>query len=66
MSDSDTTSASLYAAAKIIAPECQNANAAFVVCKKENPDPAKCVQQGEKVTACVLATYVSITKLLRL
>jgi len=56
MTDTDTSSTSLYAAAKIIAPECQAVNTAFVVCKKDKPNPADCVQEGEKVTACVLAT----------
>jgi NADH dehydrogenase (ubiquinone) 1 alpha subcomplex subunit 8 len=56
MSDADTSSTALYAAAKVLAPECQAANTAFIVCKRDNADPAKCVQEGEKVTACVLAT----------
>lgn len=57
MSDAfpNTETRALYSAASAIGPTCKEVNADFVRCKMEYPDPAACVQFGEKVTACTLS-----------
>ena len=47
------TSTNLYAAAKLIAPDCGDANAAFVRCKQADANPQACVEAGDKVRSCV-------------
>ena len=47
------TSSSLYAASKILQTECNSANAEFVRCKQEKPNPSDCVIAGGKVLSCV-------------
>eukprot|EP00515_Schizochytrium_aggregatum_P011323 CAMPEP_0202092788 /NCGR_PEP_ID=MMETSP0964-20121228/48215_1 /ASSEMBLY_ACC=CAM_ASM_000500 /TAXON_ID=4773 /ORGANISM="Schizochytrium aggregatum, Strain ATCC28209" /LENGTH=101 /DNA_ID=CAMNT_0048661033 /DNA_START=414 /DNA_END=719 /DNA_ORIENTATION=+ len=51
-----TSSNALLCAAPIIADECMAVNRAFVECKQGDPNPNKCLGEGEKVTACVLKT----------
>lgn len=49
------TSAVLTAAAKHIQFRCQEENVAFLKCKKKDPNPEKCLDQGRQVTRCVLS-----------
>ncbi|KAL3820092.1 hypothetical protein ACJIZ3_005997 [Penstemon smallii] len=48
------TSAVLMAAAKHIGTRCRNENLAFLKCKKDDPNPEKCLDKGRQVTQCVL------------
>ena len=48
------TSAVLMASAKHIATRCRAENVAFLKCKKEDPNPEKCLEKGRQVTRCVL------------
>ena len=50
----DTSYISLLAAGKVIGRECIQANTQFIICKKGDENPAACLDQGEKVTGCVL------------
>jgi len=45
---------SLLAAAPLIGSNCLEVNKAFVQCKQKDENPATCLSQGEKVTACTL------------
>ncbi|XP_052207146.1 NADH dehydrogenase [ubiquinone] 1 alpha subcomplex subunit 8-B-like [Diospyros lotus] len=49
------TSALLMASAKHIATRCKSENVAFVKCKKDDPNPEKCLDKGQQVTRCVLS-----------
>jgi NADH dehydrogenase (ubiquinone) 1 alpha subcomplex subunit 8 len=44
----------LLCAAPMVGDECLEHNAAFMLCKQQDNNPAKCVHEGEKVTACTL------------
>ena len=46
-------SSKLYAAAKLVAPDCGEANVAFVKCKMDKPDPSACLGEGAVVRKCV-------------
>ncbi|XP_062082535.1 NADH dehydrogenase [ubiquinone] 1 alpha subcomplex subunit 8-B [Humulus lupulus] len=48
------TSAVLMASSKQIAFRCQAENVAFLKCKKNDPNPEKCLDKGQQVTRCVL------------
>ncbi|KAM7485155.1 hypothetical protein LguiA_001164 [Lonicera macranthoides] len=48
------TSAVLMATSKHIATKCRNENIAFLKCKKNDPNPEKCLEKGQQVTSCVL------------
>ncbi|KAF5452411.1 hypothetical protein F2P56_027411, partial [Juglans regia] len=48
------TSAVLTASSKHIAVRCQAENVAFLKCKKQDPNPEKCLDKGRQVTRCVL------------
>ncbi|XP_008805053.2 NADH dehydrogenase [ubiquinone] 1 alpha subcomplex subunit 8-B-like [Phoenix dactylifera] len=48
------TSAVLMASSKRIGARCRSENAAFLNCKKNDPNPEKCLVQGREVTHCVL------------
>ena len=48
------TSAVLMASAKHIATRCRAENVAFLKCKKEDPNPEKCLEKGRQATRCVL------------
>ncbi|KAL0303053.1 UNVERIFIED_CONTAM: NADH dehydrogenase [ubiquinone] 1 alpha subcomplex subunit-B [Sesamum radiatum] len=48
------TSSVLMAAAKHIGTRCRNENLAFLKCKKDDPNPEKCLDKGRQVTQCVL------------
>ncbi|KAL3838352.1 hypothetical protein ACJIZ3_022943 [Penstemon smallii] len=47
------TSAVLMAAAKHIGTKCRTENVAFLKCKKDDPNPEKCLERGRQVTRCV-------------
>ncbi|GAB2221434.1 hypothetical protein Droror1_Dr00012612 [Drosera rotundifolia] len=47
------TSASLMASSKHIGLRCSGENAAFLRCKKKDPNPEKCLDKGQEVTRCV-------------
>ncbi|XP_059632638.1 NADH dehydrogenase [ubiquinone] 1 alpha subcomplex subunit 8-B-like [Cornus florida] len=49
------TSAVLMAVSKHIATKCRNENLAFLKCKKDDPNPEKCLDKGRQVTSCVLS-----------
>ena len=61
MADSDvegapiTTSAVLISASKHISSKCGAQNRAFLDCKRNDPNPEKCLQQGQNVTRCVIS-----------
>lgn len=48
------TSSVLMAAAKHIGTRCRSENIAFLKCKKDDPNPEKCLDKGRQVTECVL------------
>ncbi|EXC05699.1 hypothetical protein L484_011279 [Morus notabilis] len=48
------TSAVLMASSKHIALRCQSENVEFLKCKKQDPNPEKCLDKGQQVTRCVL------------
>lgn len=48
------TSSVLMAAAKHIGTRCRGENVAFLKCKKDDPNPEKCLDKGRQVTECVL------------
>jgi NADH dehydrogenase (ubiquinone) 1 alpha subcomplex subunit 8 len=50
-----TTSAVLMAASKHIASKCGAHNRAFLDCKRNDPDPERCLRQGQDVTGCVIS-----------
>ncbi|KAF7144912.1 hypothetical protein RHSIM_Rhsim04G0214300 [Rhododendron simsii] len=49
------TSAVLMASAKHISTRCRAENVAFLKCKKDDPNPEKCLDKGQQVTRCVLS-----------
>ncbi|CAA7388667.1 unnamed protein product [Spirodela intermedia] len=49
------TSAVLMASWKHIGAACRTENAAFINCKKKDPNPEKCLDRGREVTSCVLS-----------
>ncbi|GAA0155796.1 hypothetical protein Leryth_024634 [Lithospermum erythrorhizon] len=49
------TSAMLMATSKHIATNCRDQNVAFLKCKKNDPNPEKCLDRGQQVTNCVLS-----------
>ncbi|KAH9302093.1 hypothetical protein KI387_013676, partial [Taxus chinensis] len=49
------TSAVLLAASKHISTKCRAENKAFLCCKKTDPNPEKCLSQGDEVTKCVFS-----------
>ena len=44
----------LMSSAYYIQEYCKDYNNDFMVCKRDNGDPAKCALEGRKVTRCVL------------
>lgn len=52
------TSAVLTASAKHIGIRCMPENTAFLKCKKNDPNPEKCLEKGRDVTRCVLGLYI--------
>ena len=50
----DTSYMSLLAASNLIGKQCVDVNTKFIKCKLADENPAKCVGEGEKVTACTL------------
>lgn len=48
------TSSVLMAASKHIETRCRSENVAFLKCKKDDPNPEKCLDKGHQVTRCVL------------
>ncbi|VFQ63249.1 unnamed protein product [Cuscuta campestris] len=48
------TSSVLMAASKHIGTRCRSENVAFLKCKKNDPNPEKCLDKGHLVTRCVL------------
>ncbi|KAK4403844.1 UNVERIFIED_CONTAM: NADH dehydrogenase [ubiquinone] 1 alpha subcomplex subunit-B [Sesamum angustifolium] len=52
--ESIPTSSVLMAAAKHIGTKCRGENVAFLKCKKDDPNPEKCLDKGRQVTQCVL------------
>ncbi|KAI5654074.1 hypothetical protein M9H77_31261 [Catharanthus roseus] len=49
------SSAVLMATSKHIATRCRDENVAFLKCKKDDPNPEKCLDKGQQVTRCVLS-----------
>eukprot|EP00163_Fabomonas_tropica_P018192 TRINITY_DN32445_c0_g1_i1.p1 TRINITY_DN32445_c0_g1~~TRINITY_DN32445_c0_g1_i1.p1 ORF type:complete len:115 (+),score=14.08 TRINITY_DN32445_c0_g1_i1:76-420(+) len=52
----------LYAMAKNIDKHCREENRAFMKCKAVDPDPYRCLQQGETTTKCVRSVLAGITQ----
>jgi len=52
----------LYAASKVIADKCFEQNLAFFRCKDAHDHPAKCLDEGKEVHACVHETLGLIHK----
>ncbi|KAG6556420.1 hypothetical protein Mapa_002363 [Marchantia paleacea] len=50
-----TTSAVLMSTSKHITSRCGQENRAFLNCKRDDPNPEKCLAQGQKVTKCVVS-----------
>jgi hypothetical protein len=50
-----TTSAVLMSASKHVSAKCGAQNRAFLDCKRADPNPEKCLQQGQNVTRCVIS-----------
>lgn len=50
-----TTSAVLMSTSKHITSRCGEENRAFLNCKRDDPNPEKCLAQGQKVTKCVVS-----------
>ena len=48
------TSAVLMASSKHIGSRCFSENVAFLKCKKQDPNPEKCLDKGREVTRCAL------------
>ncbi|XP_054781428.1 NADH dehydrogenase [ubiquinone] 1 alpha subcomplex subunit 8-B-like [Prosopis cineraria] len=48
------TSAVLMASSKHIGIRCHSENVEFLKCKKNDPNPDKCLDKGREVTRCVL------------
>jgi hypothetical protein len=44
----------LLTAAPFVGEECLDVNRTFVQCKQADNNPAKCLDEGAKVTACTL------------
>ena len=57
MSGSDdgvATSAVLFAVHKHLQQRCAQRSAAYLACKKNNQNPASCLEEGAKVTGCMI------------
>ncbi|KAI5075248.1 hypothetical protein GOP47_0009887 [Adiantum capillus-veneris] len=50
-----TTSAVLMSASKHLSHYCREENRAFVICKRADSDPEKCIHRGLEVTRCTLS-----------
>mmetsp|Transcript_23306 Transcript_23306/g.57187 ORF Transcript_23306/g.57187 Transcript_23306/m.57187 type:complete len:108 (+) Transcript_23306:333-656(+) len=48
------TSAVLFSVHKHLQARCATRSAAFLSCKKNNANPAACIQEGTAVTGCML------------
>ncbi|KAK4775758.1 hypothetical protein SAY87_023719 [Trapa incisa] len=55
-----TTSSVLMASSKHIGSRCHSENVAFLKCKKKDPNPEKCLDNGREVTRCVLGLLKDI------
>ena len=51
-------SAVMMSVAKHVAVRCQSENKAFMDCKKQDRNPAKCLEQGKEITKCVMTLYL--------
>ncbi|KAL0382628.1 UNVERIFIED_CONTAM: NADH dehydrogenase [ubiquinone] 1 alpha subcomplex subunit-B [Sesamum calycinum] len=58
--ESIPTSSVLMAAAKHIGTKCRGENVAFLKCKKDDPNPEKCLDKGRQVTQLALAFHLQI------
>ncbi|KAL2482423.1 NADH dehydrogenase [ubiquinone] 1 alpha subcomplex subunit 8-B [Forsythia ovata] len=56
------TSSVLMAASKHIATRCRSENVAFLKCKKDDPNPEKCLDKGHQVTRCVFSLLRDLHK----
>jgi len=52
----------LMAAAFHLGKACESANNEFILCRKENKDPRKCLDLGKAVTACSLNFFRQVKK----
>merc|ERR1712002_58025 len=50
----------LRAAAFHLGKNCENPNNEFILCRKEEKDPRKCIEEGKLVTACALDFFRQI------
>ena len=48
------TSAVVMSISKHIAIRCHDQNRAFMMCKKADRNPEKCLKEGDAVTSCVI------------
>ncbi|XP_042214304.1 NADH dehydrogenase [ubiquinone] 1 alpha subcomplex subunit 8-like [Homarus americanus] len=52
----------LRAAAFHLGKACENENSEFMLCRREEKDPRKCIDEGKAVTACSLSFFRKIKK----
>ncbi|XP_014217185.1 NADH dehydrogenase [ubiquinone] 1 alpha subcomplex subunit 8 [Copidosoma floridanum] len=52
----------LQAAAFHLGKYCESNNNEFMLCKSEEPDPRRCIDEGKSVTACALEFFKKIKK----
>jgi|TARA_B110000977_G_scaffold17078_1_gene20813 NADH dehydrogenase (ubiquinone) 1 alpha subcomplex subunit 8 len=52
--DGVATSSVLFAVHKHLQLRCAQRSAAYLACKKNNQDPAACLEEGAKVTGCMI------------
>lgn len=52
--ETDATSALLFSVHKHLQAKCAGKSAAYLACKKGNQNPAACLEEGAKVTGCML------------
>ena len=60
MSEPAATSAVLFSVHKHLQAKCAAHSAAYLACKKKNQDPAACLEEGSKVTGCMLDLYAPV------
>lgn len=56
----DATHAPLLSAAYFVQAQCGEFNDDFMLCKRDNADPAACAVEGRRVTRCVRALLASV------
>ncbi|XP_068621950.1 NADH dehydrogenase [ubiquinone] 1 alpha subcomplex subunit 8 [Battus philenor] len=58
----NVTTATLRAASFHLGKYCENANNEFMLCRFEENDPRKCINEGKAVTACTMEFFQKVKK----